>query len=83
MERVGSFAADGDDRLPLAVPSLPAADVPARALALAPEDPQVAARIDRQRAAEEIAGPVLWLCSDAASFVTGQALLVDGGYVAQ
>ena len=32
---------------------------------------------------EEIAGPVLWLCSDAASFVTGQALLVDGGYVAQ
>lgn len=32
---------------------------------------------------EEIAEAVVWLCSDAASFVTGQALLVDGGYVAQ
>jgi len=26
---------------------------------------------------------VLWLCSKAASFVTGHALTVDGGYVAQ
>jgi NAD(P)-dependent dehydrogenase (short-subunit alcohol dehydrogenase family) len=31
----------------------------------------------------EIADPVLWLCSDKATFVTGQALMVDGGYVAQ
>ena len=29
---------------------------------------------------EELAGPVLLLCSSAASFVTGAALLVDGGY---
>jgi len=32
---------------------------------------------------EEIAAMVLWLCSDAASFVTGAAMLVDGGYTAQ
>jgi len=31
----------------------------------------------------EMAAAVLWLCSDSASFVTGQALAVDGGYVAQ
>jgi NAD(P)-dependent dehydrogenase (short-subunit alcohol dehydrogenase family) len=32
---------------------------------------------------EEIGEAVVWLCSDAASFVTGHALAVDGGYVAQ
>ena len=32
---------------------------------------------------EEIASAVLWLCSPGASFVTGQALAVDGGWVAQ
>lgn len=32
---------------------------------------------------EEIAGAALWLCSTAASFVTGHALTVDGGLVAQ
>lgn len=31
---------------------------------------------------EEIAEAVVWLCSDAASFVTGAALPVDGGVVA-
>ena len=31
---------------------------------------------------EEIADAVLWLCSDAASFVTGHPLSVDGGLVA-
>lgn len=32
---------------------------------------------------EEVAEAVAWLCSDAASFVTGHAMPVDGGYVAQ
>lgn len=32
---------------------------------------------------EEIAEAVIWLCSDAASFVTGHSMVVDGGYVAQ
>ncbi|HET7583482.1 MAG TPA: 3-hydroxybutyrate dehydrogenase [Gemmatimonadaceae bacterium] len=32
---------------------------------------------------EEIADAVVWLCSDAASFVTGQAIPVDGGYTAR
>lgn len=32
---------------------------------------------------EEIASTVVWLCSDAAGFVTGQAIAVDGGYTTQ
>jgi NAD(P)-dependent dehydrogenase (short-subunit alcohol dehydrogenase family) len=32
---------------------------------------------------EEIAEAVVWLCSDATSFVTGHTMTVDGGYVAQ
>lgn len=31
---------------------------------------------------EELAEAVLWLCSDAASFVVGHTLVVDGGYLA-
>ncbi|TRX10810.1 SDR family oxidoreductase [Flavobacterium gawalongense] len=32
---------------------------------------------------EEIANAVVWMCSDEASFVTGHAMAVDGGFVAQ
>lgn len=32
---------------------------------------------------EEIANAVIWMCSDEASFVTGHAMAVDGGWMAQ
>jgi 2-hydroxycyclohexanecarboxyl-CoA dehydrogenase len=35
--------------------------------------------IGRWAAPEEIAWPILWLASDEASFITGTALMVDGG----
>ena len=35
--------------------------------------------IGRMGRPEEIAAAVVWLCSDAASFVTGHALIADGG----
>jgi NAD(P)-dependent dehydrogenase (short-subunit alcohol dehydrogenase family) len=53
------------------------------------EDPERMARIiarepiGRVGAPEEVAEAVVWLCSDAASFVTGHTMTVDGGYVAQ
>lgn len=32
---------------------------------------------------EDIDGPILFLCSDASSYVTGQILMVDGGFTAK
>ena len=37
----------------------------------------------RMGTAQEVAELVVWLCSDAASFVTGTTVAVDGGYLAQ
>lgn len=39
--------------------------------------------VGRMGQPEEVAEAVVWLCSDAASFVTGHPLVVDGGLVAQ
>jgi NAD(P)-dependent dehydrogenase (short-subunit alcohol dehydrogenase family) len=40
------------------------------------------APMGRMARAEEVAEAAVWLCSDKASFVTGHALVVDGGFVA-
>jgi NAD(P)-dependent dehydrogenase (short-subunit alcohol dehydrogenase family) len=43
---------------------------------------QVAAGIPMQRVGQpqDIAETVVWLCSDAAGFITGQNIAIDGGY---
>ncbi|MBW8753560.1 MAG: glucose 1-dehydrogenase [Sphingomonadales bacterium] len=42
-------------------------------------DKQAIKRLGR---ADEIASGALWLCSEGAAFTTGQAIAIDGGYVA-
>ncbi|MFB6374967.1 MAG: SDR family oxidoreductase, partial [Bradymonadaceae bacterium] len=39
--------------------------------------------VDRMGTPEEVAESVLWLCSEKASFVTGETLAVDGGFLAR
>lgn len=39
--------------------------------------------VGRLGTTEEVAEAVVWLCSDAASFITGHPLVIDGGSVAQ
>ena len=52
-------------------------------------DPALAARnaaqtcIGRNGRPEDLDGPLLFLCSDASAYVTGQVLMVDGGFTAR
>ena len=39
--------------------------------------------VGRMGSPEEVAEAVVWLCSEAASFVTGHAMAVDGGFLAR
>ncbi|KQI71549.1 gluconate 5-dehydrogenase [Loktanella sp. 5RATIMAR09] len=39
--------------------------------------------VGRNGALSDIDGPLLFLCSDASSYVTGQVLMVDGGFTAK
>lgn len=36
--------------------------------------------LGRMAAPQDIAGPIVFLCSDAAAYITGQVLMVDGGW---
>ncbi len=53
------------------------------------DDPKRAARnaaqtcTGRNGTMEDMDGPLLFLCSDASSYVTGQVLMVDGGFTAK
>lgn len=38
--------------------------------------------VGRMGQPEEVAEAIIWLCSDASSFVTGHAMAVDGGWIA-
>lgn len=41
------------------------------------------APMERYAEADEVARAIVWLCTNEASFITGHALSVDGGYVAR
>jgi NAD(P)-dependent dehydrogenase (short-subunit alcohol dehydrogenase family) len=65
----GSIATEGIDRF-------------ANEMGITTDDVAAMSPMGRLGQSEEIAATVVFLCSDAASYITGQSLLVDGGYTA-
>src|SRR5215471_16392617 len=65
----------GDIQTPMTAPAMNDPERMVRIIARAP--------LGRVGQPAEVAEAVVWLCSDAASFVTGYTMTVDGGYVAQ
>jgi NAD(P)-dependent dehydrogenase (short-subunit alcohol dehydrogenase family) len=39
--------------------------------------------VGRLGVVEEVAGAVVWMCSDAAAFMTGTSMVIDGGMTAR
>ena len=81
-----AFAAEGAHvvldyraRVNAVVPGLFAAGMAARLDPRTAERKRAAIPLGRFGVAEEIAGAVLFLASDAAAYIVGQALVVDGG----
>lgn len=73
-------------RVNAVAPAVIRTDMTERAGFLAPEmEAPIAALhpLGRVGVPDEVAGAVVWLCSEAASFITGQTLPIDGGFTAQ
>lgn len=81
MSLAAGWARDG-----IRVNAIAAGSTPTNMTARYAEDPVIAAQVNaktpmgRWARPEEMAAPILFLCSPAASFITGHTLVVDGGY---
>jgi NAD(P)-dependent dehydrogenase (short-subunit alcohol dehydrogenase family) len=65
-------------------PAVIETDMSASLFKTAPREPLIALHpLGRFGQVEEVAEVVVWLCSDKASFITGHALPIDGGFLAR
>ena len=76
------FASSGI-RVNAVCPAVIETDMATRAFTGMEDAVRAAHPIGRFGTAEEVAQTVVWLCSDQASFITGTALPIDGGFLAR